>query len=813
MKKIKIGVAFLIGALTLGAECGAAEPNISVFAKFVRMTAKERGVSLSAAADLLYAAGVRGYDCGPDEPDLDELAATKLKPVNFYFFPDWFNTDIHDWERGYTDRTKPTECLNKAKKYGIPRIMVVPPNFTDGKENEAEFGKILAHMKAFVAEAKAAGITITIEDFGGTANPCSYAKYLKRFLTEIPDLKFALDTGNLVYAGRGEDILDMLEFAKGRIGHVHLKDQPKANPRAYVTLGQGAVPNEKAVKGVAAQGYDGWYTLEEPVGDTYLDTVRQVAVLKGWLASAMSLKVSVLPGEGWWGGATTFGTKAPYGLKASALDFDIRSDNYSNQTVPFMVSTKGRYVWSEKAFAVSLKDGVLTFEGDAPIELVEAGKTLREAFLAAAKKHFPASGKTPDLALIAKPQWNTWVELTYNQNQKDILAYAKAIEANGFPAGGVIMIDDTWQYGYGIWQFDPRRFADPKAMTDELHALGYKVMMWVVPFVSMDSPGYREMAHGMLDAGVKCEKGGLVLQSKQLNFDQYLDARPFAWWNGKSAYVDYTHPRGCAWFARELKRLCDDYGVDGFKFDSGDYGSGMTSSDTFVTYKPTTGYELSEAYAKIGLQFPLNEYRACYKMGGQPIVQRLCDKGHDWQAIEQLIPDMMNCGLLGHPFVCPDMIGSGSWTAFLPAAPHPYEPEIFVRSAQIHALAPMMQFSAAPWRMLKGEAFEAVKAAAWTRMKFADYILSVAKDSAQTGEPMLRAMEYEFPGQGAEKLTDQFMMGSKLLVAPQTKKGGKTRTVFIPSGTWTADDGSEVTGPKTIEVATPLTRLPYFFRK
>ena len=84
---------------------------------------------------------------------------------------------------------------------------------------------------------------------------------------------------------------------------------------------------------------------------------------------------------------------------------------------------------------------------------------------------------------------------------------------------------------------------------------------------------------------------------------------------------------------------------------------------TFVTYKPTTGYELSEAYAKIGLQFPLNEYRACYKMGGQPIVQRLCDKGHDWQAIEQLIPDMMNCGLLGHPFVCPDMIGSGSWTA------------------------------------------------------------------------------------------------------------------------------------------------------
>lgn len=264
--------------------CAKDEPNISVFAKFVRMTAKERGISLAAAADMLYDLGVRGYDCGPDEKDLDELAATKLKPINFYYFPDWFNTDIHDWERGYTDRTKPAECLAKAKRYGIPRIMVVPPNFTGGKENEAQFVQILAFMKSFVAEAKKLGITVTIEDFGGTSNPCSYAKYLKRFMQEIPDLMFALDTGNLYYANRGDDILDMMAFAKGRIGHIHLKDQLAADHRTYVTMGLGGVPNEKVVKTVNAAGYDGWYTLENPVGDTYLDTVRQVAVLKAWLS-------------------------------------------------------------------------------------------------------------------------------------------------------------------------------------------------------------------------------------------------------------------------------------------------------------------------------------------------------------------------------------------------------------------------------------------------------------------------------------------------------------------------------------------------
>ena len=535
-------------------------------------------------------------------------------------------------------------------------------------------------------------------------------------------------------------------------------------------------------------------------------TLCSVAVLG---VGADELKVQVLPGEGWWGGATTYGTKEPFGLNAKSCSFDLRKTNDGNQAAPLMLSTKGRCVWSEKAFACSFTNGVMTFTGDAPIELTEEGANLRAAFLGASKKHFPASGKTPDLALIAKPQWNTWVELAYNQNQEAILAYAKGIEANGFPAGGVIMIDDTWQHGYGVWDFDRRRFPDPKAMCDELHAEGYKVMLWVCPFVSMDSPGYREMVFGTLDAGRNCEKGGLIMTGKK-NVYGHDVAQAMPWWNGVSAFVDFTHPRGAKWFARELKRLQNDYGVDGFKLDAGDIEE---YQEPYVTHVKSSPSELCEAYAKIGLEFPLNEYRACFKMGGQPLVQRLCDKLHDWPSVQQLMPDMIACGLLGHIFVCPDMIGGGSWMAFMPDAPTPLDPELFVRSAQVHALAPMMQFSAAPWRLLKGEYLDAVRAAAKTRMEHVDYIIETAKACAKSGEPMLRAMEYEFPGLGAEGVTDQFMLGSKLLVAPQTVKGAKTRKVLVPSGTWVSDDGTEVVGPKTVEVATPISRLPHFVLK
>ena len=279
MRKTRFGLVVAAALIALQGLCGAADgPNISVFAKFVRQTAKERGITLSAAADLLYDLGVRGYDCCPDDTDLDELKATKLRPINFYYFPNWFG-------RG-GNRTAPDACLDRAVRDGIPRIMVIPPNFTDGVANEAEFAKIVVLMRDFAARAKARGVTVTVEDFGGRKNCCSYATYLKRLLTEIPDLKYALDTGNLYYAGRGEDILDMMAFAKGRVGHVHLKDQAKEDCRRYATLGLGAVPNEAVVKAMAAARYDGWYTLEEPVGDTYLDTVRQVAVLKTWLREA-----------------------------------------------------------------------------------------------------------------------------------------------------------------------------------------------------------------------------------------------------------------------------------------------------------------------------------------------------------------------------------------------------------------------------------------------------------------------------------------------------------------------------------------------
>src|SRR5690606_2950018 len=127
-----------------------------------------------------------------------------------------------------------------------------------------------------------------------------------------------------------------------------------------------------------------------------------------------------------------------------------------------------------------------------------------------------------------------------------------------------------------------------------------------------------------------------------------------------------------------------------------------------------------------GLKYPLNEYRAMWKRGGEPLAERLRDKNHNWEDLQKLVPGMTLAGLLGYPFTCPDMIGGGDYGSFIDVDAAKLDQDLIVRSAQCHALMPMMQFSVAPWRILDKEHLDAVKAAVDLRKKYMPLIMDLA---------------------------------------------------------------------------------------
>ena len=114
------------------------------------------------------------------------------------------------------------------------------------------------------------------------------------------------------------------------------------------------------------------------------------------------------------------------------------------------------------------------------------------------------------------------------------------------------------------------------------------------------------------------------------------------------------------------------------------------------------------------------------------------------------------------------MIGGGQFTSFLGV--ERFDEELIVRSAQVHALMPMMQFSVAPWRILSPENAAVCARYAQLHRQFGPYILSLAHHASKTGEPIVRAMEYAFPHEGFLECRDQFMLGDRYLVAPDVYK-------------------------------------------
>ena len=497
-----------------------------------------------------------------------------------------------------------------------------------------------------------------------------------------------------------------------------------------------------------------------------------------------NLEVEIKKNVNWYAGILIEGHKMPF---KNGYEAQLYGTSYYNQLQPLLLSTSGELVWCEEPFRFRVtKEKILFDKAYAPLVYKKAGKSLRDAYLFASENYFPPSGKIPPELFFSVPQYNTWIELTYNQNQKDILKYARAIIDNGMPPG-IIMIDDNWQEDYGKWNFHQGRFPDPKAMMKELKELGFKVMLWVCPFVSADSDVYRELEKKRVFMLDETERPAMV-----------------RWWNGVSAVLDLTNTESEKWFKGVLNNLINKFGVDGFKLDAGD-GRFYKGIKSLKEVNPNTHTEL---FAKIGLSYPYNEYRATWKMGGQPLVQRLHDKSHDWEDLKKLIPHMLLEGIMGYPFSCPDMIGGGQFTSFLDDAP--IDQELVVRSTQVHALMPMMQFSVAPWRILDKRHFTAVLDAVNLRNEFKETILALAKKASTNGEPIVRSMEYVFPHKGYVNIKDQFMLGNKILVAPYLSKGEGSRKVILPKGKWKSDTGKTYKGGKSINIEVPLTRLPYF---
>lgn len=507
-------------------------------------------------------------------------------------------------------------------------------------------------------------------------------------------------------------------------------------------------------------------------------------------------------GGHWYGGNITSTHNWPLETGQIELDPFLAS---SNQTTPLWLSASGAGffvpTYKQMGFAVNRgSDGAFRFNVKNTPHLqyrLIAGENIVQAHdtftrLAGRPRTVPPRG------YFARPIFNTWIEFHIDVNQQGVLEYTNTLRGNGF-ACDVFMIDDRWQAHYGDRVFDPVKFPEPEAMVDSMHALGFKVILWVVPFVDFDAANY-----GYLE-----QRGWLVRDPSS--------GKPagIEWWNGTSALVDLSNPEAFDWYVGQLKGLQRRYGVDGFKLDAGD---AEFFDPDFITFGNVSPNAYTDLFAEVGTHFLINEYRVSWLMQEQGLVQRLRDKNNNWSrrsGLGSLIPHGLSEGLIGYPFFCPDIIGGGLDGDFVSEDFKGMDPELFIRWTQASCLMPMMQFSYAPWN-LDRESVEICLRYSRLHEQFGDYIYSLAHEAQQTGRPIARPLFFLDPSdEKTYEIGDQFMLGDSVLVAPVVVKGARERDIYLPRGHWRDyHSGETYTGPRMLTgYPAPLDVLPIFLRR
>jgi hypothetical protein len=421
------------------------------------------------------------------------------------------------------------------------------------------------------------------------------------------------------------------------------------------------------------------------------------------------------------------------------------------------------------------------------------------------------------LEMFKYPIWTTWARYKTDINQEKVLQFAKEIVEHHFHYS-VLEIDDKWCSEYGDFEFDSVKFPNARQMIRALHQMGFKVTVWITPFATASSRAFRK--------GV--EKGYWVRGGDNHN------PALVRWWNGNGVLLDVTNKEATSWFIVRLKHFQKEYDIDGFKFDAGE-GNYVPEKSHFSSPLLHPSYYSKYWVEKVAKSFDWSEVRCGYESQQATGLVRSLPRGvadkwtsvhgtlrsltfqiRQWDkfsvwgldnGLQATVTSALTFGILGYPFVLPDMIGGNGYNNLQP------DKELMVRWTQANALLPAIQFSYAPWDF-DNETVQLCLDALKLRERFIDAIIRLADDARKTGHPIIRPLLWLSPDdKTTHTIWDHYAVGDSIIVAPVMVKGQTWRDVYLPHPTrkWQEVTTSIIyDGGKWHKISVSLASLPIF---
>ncbi|MGM0874686.1 MAG: TIM-barrel domain-containing protein [Bacillota bacterium] len=344
------------------------------------------------------------------------------------------------------------------------------------------------------------------------------------------------------------------------------------------------------------------------------------------------------------------------------------------------------------------------------------------------------------------------------------------------------------------------------------------------------------------DPAVKQDENYSIYQegTKSDFWAKNADGTPFIGpvWPGDSAFPDFSKQEVRDWWAKHHDVLLDE-GIDGIWNDMNEPAV-FLDDDRHAHTMPLDTYFGTEDNKIIHTEYHNlyghDEAEATYdafkmhKPGTRPFVltrdmyagtQRWAalwtgDNVSNWEHLEMSIPMNMNVGMSGVAFVGNDIGGFA-------ARP---DAELFARWIEVGAFLPFSRIhydsdakaeikqGQEPWAF-GPEVEDISKKFIEMRYKLLPYLYNEFKDAADSGKPVQQPLVYQFQNDDkTHDISDQYMFGDSMMLAPVVKKGQTSREVYLPKDVnwtdyWT---GKEYEGGQTITVDAPLDHMPIFVK-
>ena len=487
-------------------------------------------------------------------------------------------------------------------------------------------------------------------------------------------------------------------------------------------------------------------------------------------------------------------------LKGCTLELAQRNSQVS---VPFAISSLGYgFLWNHPGV------GTATFAKNYTEWRAEAAQEMDywitvDDYPADIVKNFTeVVGRAPMLPEGLLGLWQC--KLRY-RTQEEVLEVAREYKRRGIKLD-VIIIDFFHWTRQGDWHFDPVYWPDPKAMCDELHAMGTKVVVSVWPNVDRKSENFQELFdRGLL---IRTEHGSLQTYDFQ----------------GDCLHIDVTNPEAQKFLWETCKKNYKDLGIDMFWLDNCEPDFGVYDYANY-RYYIGTGLEVSNIYPKM---IAKTFYEGYQKEG----MEACCCS--TFESLRDQVAAGLNMGLAGIPWWNTDiggfMTNDVKDPAFHELLIRWFEYAVFTPILRMHGdrgphdIEPLSDLEWGGGYLYTGhpnemwsygeDVFQILKTHLSLRQDMKPYLEGLMREASETGAPLLRTMFYEFPeDKNCWKLEDQYMFGDKYLVAPILEAGVRERKVYLPAGTWkNIHENETLEGGQQIDAQAPLEYIPVFER-